>query len=172
MTSTAGRGIAAEIGKRIIRTYGVFGEVYFKFSDNLKLTGGLRYSNDKKYIRARQPFLNVLVPFGTSDVNALLLNFDGDSSTPGQQTFAEQRGTFDAVTGAYLYRQKGYALVNASVTWHSPDEMFEVSLYGRNLFDQQYIGTINSAGTGNSGDRQTLLVGAPQQAFVTLKAGF
>lgn len=82
-----------------LKTYGLFGEAYFKFSDNLKLTGGLRYSNDKKYIRARQPFLNVLVPFGTSDVNALLLNFDGDSSKPGQQTFAEQSGTFDAVTG-------------------------------------------------------------------------
>ncbi|WP_240960250.1 TonB-dependent receptor [Novosphingobium olei] len=82
-----------------LKTYGIFGEAYVKLADNLKLTGGLRYSNDKKFIRARQPFLNVLTPFGTSDVTALLRNFDGDSSKPGQQTFAEQQGTFDALTG-------------------------------------------------------------------------
>ena len=35
-----------------IKTYGIFGEAYFDITDNLKLTGGLRYSNDKKYIRA------------------------------------------------------------------------------------------------------------------------
>ena len=51
-------------------------------------------------------------------------------------------------------------------------EHLEFQFNVSNLFDQQYIGTINSAGTGNSGDRQTLLVGAPQQAFITLKAGF
>lgn len=82
-----------------LKTYGIFGEAYFDITDNLKLTGGLRYSNDKKYIRARQPFLSVLVPFGTTDVNPILADFDGDSSTPGQQTFAEQSGTFDAITG-------------------------------------------------------------------------
>ena len=52
------------------------------------------------------------------------------------------------------------------------EENLEFQFNVSNLFDQQYIGTINSAGTGNSGDRQTLLVGAPQQAFITLKAGF
>ncbi len=51
-------------------------------------------------------------------------------------------------------------------------ENLEFQFNVSNLFDEQYIGTINSAGTGNSGDRQTLLVGAPQQAFFTLKAGF
>ena len=49
---------------------------------------------------------------------------------------------------------------------------FEVQLNASNLFDEQYVGTINSAGTGNIGDRQTLLVAAPQQFFATIKAGF
>ena len=74
--------------KAALKTYGLFGEVYFDLADNLKITGGLRYSNDKKYIRARQPFLNVLVPYGTTDVNPILANFDADSSKPGQQEFA------------------------------------------------------------------------------------
>ncbi len=85
--------------KAALKTYGLFGEVYFDLADNLKITGGLRYSNDKKYIRARQPFLNVLVPYGTTDVNPILANFDADSSKPGQQEFAIQSGTFDEVTG-------------------------------------------------------------------------
>lgn len=49
---------------------------------------------------------------------------------------------------------------------------FEIQLNASNIFDKKYVGTINSAGTGNSGDRQTLLVAAPRQVFVTLKAGF
>ena len=52
------------------------------------------------------------------------------------------------------------------------EQQFEIQLNVSNLFDKDYVGTINSAGTGNSGDRQTLLVGAPRQFFATLKAGF
>lgn len=40
-----------------------------------------------------------------------------------------------------------------------------------NLFDLRYVSTIGSNGFGNSGDNQTLLVGAPRQFFVTLRAG-
>jgi iron complex outermembrane recepter protein len=52
------------------------------------------------------------------------------------------------------------------------NEKAEIQFNVSNLFDEQYIGTLNSNGFGNSGDNQTLLVGAPQQFFVTLKAGF
>lgn len=40
------------------RSLGFFGEVYFKLSDNTRLTGGLRYSHDNKTILTRQIFLN------------------------------------------------------------------------------------------------------------------
>lgn len=62
-------------------------------------------------------------------------------------------------------------LVDASIGYRLTDKI-EVQLNATNLFDVQYLGTINSGGTGNSGDRQTLLVGAPQQFFATLKVGF
>ncbi|MGE0775320.1 MAG: TonB-dependent receptor [Sphingomonadaceae bacterium] len=65
----------------------------------------------------------------------------------------------------------GRVLVDATVGYRFTDKI-ELQLNASNLFDKKYIGTINSAGTGNSGDRQTLLVGAPQQFFVTIKAGF
>jgi len=41
-----------------------------------------------------------------------------------------------------------------------------------NLTDEQYIGTVGSGGFGNSGDRQTLLTGAPRQYFLTVDARF
>ena len=67
----------------------------------------------------------------------------------------------------------GRLIADATVGYRFGDEgQYEIQLNASNLFDKDYVGTINSAGTGNSGDRQTLLVAAPQQFFATLKAGF
>jgi iron complex outermembrane receptor protein len=41
-----------------------------------------------------------------------------------------------------------------------------------NLLDEKFIGTIGSNGFGFSDDNQTLLAGAPQQFFVTLRKDF
>ncbi len=62
-------------------------------------------------------------------------------------------------------------IVDASLGYRFTEDL-EFQFNVTNLFDEQYIGTLNSNGFGNSGDNQTLLVGAPRQAFVTLKAGF
>lgn len=48
----------------------------------------------------------------------------------------------------------------------------ELQLNATNLFDKKYVSTVGTNGFGNSGDNQTLLTGAPQQFFVTLKTGF
>jgi iron complex outermembrane recepter protein len=48
----------------------------------------------------------------------------------------------------------------------------EIQLNATNLFDKEYVATIGSNGFGNSGDNQTLLAGAPQQFFATVKVGF
>ncbi len=47
----------------------------------------------------------------------------------------------------------------------------EIQLNATNVFDKKYVSTIGSNGFGNSGDNQTLLAGAPQQFFATLKFG-
>ncbi|MBN8817782.1 MAG: TonB-dependent receptor [Sphingomonas sp.] len=65
----------------------------------------------------------------------------------------------------------GRTLVDATLGYRFL-ERYEIQLNATNLFDKQYISTVGSGGFGNSGDRQTLLVGAPQQVFVTLKAKF
>ena len=48
----------------------------------------------------------------------------------------------------------------------------ELQLNATNLLDKKYVATIGSNGFGNSGDNQTLLAGAPQQFFATIKVGF
>lgn len=53
-----------------IKTYGIFGEAYFEFNDQLKLTLGVRYNNDDKTIRARTTLANFLTPFGSTDAFA------------------------------------------------------------------------------------------------------
>lgn len=67
----------------------------------------------------------------------------------------------------------GRLVADATIGYRFDKEgRYELQFNVSNLFDEQYVGTINSAGTGNSGDRQTLLVAAPRQFFATLKAGF
>lgn len=54
-------------------------------------------------------------------------------------------------------------------------ENIELQINATNIFDKKYVGTIGSGGFVNSdasGTAQTLLVGAPQQFFATIKAGF
>jgi iron complex outermembrane receptor protein len=79
--------------------------------------------------------------------------------------------TNDLLPGDGLGYIPGRTVVDASLGYRITDRI-EVQVNATNLFDKQYIGTINSGGTGNSGDRQTLLTAAPRQFFVTLKAGF
>lgn len=69
----------------------------------------------------------------------------------------EGRVVVDATIG-YKFDLGGHAL--------------EIQGNATNLFDKKYVSTIGTNGFGNSGDNQTLMVGAPQQFFVTLKAGF
>ena len=81
--------------------------------------------------------------------------------------------TNDLEPGDGLGFVEGRVIADATIGYRfGEDGRFEIQLNASNLFDEEYVGTINSAGTGNRGDRQTLLVAAPQQFFATLKAGF
>ena len=87
-----------------IKSYGIFGEAYFEASDRLKLTGGLRYSNDKKFVRARSPILSFPVPYGVenADDSPFAATYDADASRPGIQAFAEDRAKFDEIIGRFV----------------------------------------------------------------------
>ncbi len=85
-----------------LKSYGIFGEVYFDISDTLKLTAGLRYNNDKKSVRARSTLASFLVPFSqTGDAfdSPFVGSFDADPGTVGNQIFQTRSVGFNAITG-------------------------------------------------------------------------
>ncbi|HMT43807.1 MAG TPA: TonB-dependent receptor [Chakrabartia sp.] len=146
-----------------LKTFGVFGEVYFDLTDNLKITGGLRYSKDKKFISARQPFLKVPVPFGTTDANAALAASDADPSVAGVQAYADQSGSFSEVTGRVVIDWKPTEdnLIYASFTRgykpggfnppYDPNLFPPIPLtFGNELIDAFEVGTKNSFGRGRA----------------------
>jgi iron complex outermembrane receptor protein len=51
-------------------------------------------------------------------------------------------------------------------------EGLEVQLNATNIFDEDYVGTLGTNGFVNSGDSQTLVTGAPQQLFLTIRKAF
>ena len=84
-----------------LKSYGIFGETYFKFTDKLKLTVGLRYNHDKKTDQARNLALNVLTPIGATGIEQGL-NYgtvDFDPNLPGRQEFANAQVSFSRLTG-------------------------------------------------------------------------
>ena len=84
-----------------LKSYGIFGETYFAFTDKLKLTLGARYNHDQKYDRARNLTLNVLTPIGATDITQGIgyAGTDFDPTEPGVQEYAVDRVSFSRVTG-------------------------------------------------------------------------
>jgi len=90
-----------------IKSYGLFGEGYFKFADSVKLTVGLRYNHDQKNVSARTTLLldavgtPPLVPFGATNFTGAInyAGLDFDASTPGLQPFANASVSFGKFTG-------------------------------------------------------------------------
>ena len=98
-------------------SWGVFGEGYYEFTDTLKLSVGLRYNVDEKFVRDRQVLLNVplTVDAGTGatsvggrpvanidealQAGAALGLYDADPNTPGNQVFREADVAFRKWTG-------------------------------------------------------------------------
>ena len=91
----------SEVSRFTLRSYGLFGEVYFDVTDRLRLTGGLRYNNDRKRQIARVPTLSWAAPVGAPDATAspFFGAFDADVTTAGNQPFDDARANFDEFTG-------------------------------------------------------------------------
>ena len=64
--------------------------------------------------------------------------------------------------------QKPYGLLNASVTWVSPGERWQISAWGRNLADKEYVATAAVANATVS----NFAPGAPRTVGVTLGVDF
>ncbi|MGN6375358.1 MAG: TonB-dependent receptor, partial [Sphingomonas sp.] len=90
-----------------LKSYGIFGETYFKFSDAMKLTLGLRYNHDDKYLKARTTLLfdsntvTPYLPFGSTSLSDALnyAGLDYDAYVAGNQAYAEDTVAFSRLTG-------------------------------------------------------------------------
>lgn len=109
-----------------LESMAIFGEAYYDVSETVKVTLGLRYSNDKKSLRDRQaPLLSGALQITgldgsntfigsdgsatpVSTITELLTaatasgDYDGDPSTPGNQQYRDDSQDFDAVTGRFV----------------------------------------------------------------------
>lgn len=120
--STAPAFFNSETDPFELDSVGVFGEMYWDISDTIKLTVGLRYTEDEKIIRDRQVFLNLPVLVNVADGTTTFLGSDGsqtpvstideliragaatgdydaDPNVAGGQAFREDDVRFDEVTG-------------------------------------------------------------------------
>jgi outer membrane receptor protein involved in Fe transport len=85
-------------------SYGIFGEAYYDVSERLRLTLGLRYNSDKKYVRARSPLATFPAPFGIQNAfeSPFIGQLDADPGTPGNQLWQERNVSFNEVTGRFV----------------------------------------------------------------------
>ncbi|AXJ94350.1 TonB-dependent receptor [Sphingomonas sp. FARSPH] len=88
-----------------LKSWGVFGETYFAVSDRAKLTLGLRYNHDDKYVQARNLTLNVLTPYNATSITGGLnyATTDFDPTTAGVQDYAVRQVAFGRLTGRAVF---------------------------------------------------------------------
>ncbi|HEY7809726.1 MAG TPA: TonB-dependent receptor [Allosphingosinicella sp.] len=72
---------------------------------------------------------------GTLDYSTKLAGGDFTALT----TLSYRSKTFQFETPSPFLDQKGYALLDASLVWNSPDDRYTIGLHGKNLLDKQYI---------------------------------
>jgi iron complex outermembrane recepter protein len=90
----------SETARYTLKGIAGFGEVYYQPTDELKLTVGLRYLKDDKFVRDRQVLLNTPVPYGTTNALAALRNnVDANVGVAGVQEFREESASFTRLTG-------------------------------------------------------------------------
>jgi len=160
-------GIEATAQVKLPQGFGLFGSYAYnvsKYRDNIynadgSLFGGVAI-RDKSVVDAPRHIASGEVTYdgelffgriGANYMSRRYFTYSNDQSVPG-------RVLFDATLGVHVTLPGEHKV--------------ELQVNGTNLLDRKYIATIGSNGFGNSGDNQTLLIGAPRQLFVTVKTGF
>ena len=167
----------------ILQNVGAVRSIGFEAAGDLRLGGGLSLFASYSYTGATYRD-NVITPTAT-------IATDGKDVVDTPQHLLRGEVAYDSNTffgrvGAN-YMSKRYftylndqsvpsrVIVDATLGYRFDVGMrapIELQLNATNLLDKEYVATIGSNGFGNSGDNQTLLAGAPQQFFATVKVGF
>lgn len=152
---------------RIADAWSLFGSYAYNdstYDDDVKdpSTGAItRRISGKTTVDTPKHLLNAEIAFdqagwfaklGAHYTSKRFFTYTNDQSVPGYTTVDLSAG----------YRFEGEGPLNG----------LEVQANVTNLFDKTYISTVGSNGFGYSGDAQTLLPGAPRQAFVSVRKTF
>ena len=144
-----------------LKSQGVFGETYFEFNDKLKVTLGLRYNHDDKFVRARNLTLNVLTPIGASNITQGLnyTTTDFDPNTPGIQNYAIGNVSFSRLTGRavvdykitddnLLYASYSRGYKSGGINPPLPPQFNVATTFGPEKVDSFEIGSKNTFDNG------------------------
>ena len=88
-----------------LESFGIFAEGYFNVTDDLKITAGIRYNDDKKSIRARSTLASFLNPYSNNTdpfASPFVGSYDADPGTAGNQLEQERSVAFDEITGRFV----------------------------------------------------------------------
>ncbi len=162
-----------------VRSWGVEAAGTFRVTPDLSLFASYAY-NDSEY---QDDVLNaagavVVATAGKTVVNSPKHLAKGEITWDNGNLFARVGANYTSKR-YYSFENDaevgGFVIVDASIGYRFTDGMLNgvsIQANATNLFDKAYVSTIGTNGFANRGDNQTLLAGAPQQFFVTLKAGF
>jgi iron complex outermembrane recepter protein len=91
-----------------VKSYGLFGEAYYDFNDKLKLTLGLRYNNDEKFVRARSTLASFLVPYNSTNAftSPYAAGFDADPATTCTPSGSNVAGGIGTVAGCEAFQER------------------------------------------------------------------
>ncbi|MGV3771242.1 MAG: TonB-dependent receptor [Sphingobium phenoxybenzoativorans] len=169
-----------------VRSYGFEASGIFTLIHGLTATASYAYNNSTY----RDDVINqtasgpVTVPLkGKTVVDSPKHILSGEIAYDGEMFFGRIGANYMSKR-YYTYTNdasvKGRVVADASIGVKVPEGMgfltgFAIEGSVTNLFDSNYISTVGSGGFGNTdvgGTAMTLLPGAPQQFFVTLRRGF
>ncbi|WP_139139380.1 TonB-dependent receptor [Sphingobium phenoxybenzoativorans] len=155
------------INAKGLRASGIEFETSFSVTDNFTLTGNLSYLHTKY----RSQILNL--GFGNIDLADAKRQYAPKITGMVQAQYSIPIGDNKLVlNGSLNYRsltqlndvptdvamQKAYALVDAEIAWHLPDDRVTLSLFGQNLTDKYY----KAYGDANGGLFNLVIDGRPR----------
>jgi len=167
-----------------VRSRGAEADLTWLPLDNLSLTASAAY-NEATYIdytNAPQAPEDLNLS-GTQDLSGeqlsgvprITYSFGGDYTIPTELgevylhgDYAERTSFFTSASNSRYSRVPGYGLLNVRVGLRADDNVWDVSVWARNLLDEDYFQTLSVANTG----LVTGLVGEPRTVGATLRSRF
>ncbi|HEX7822502.1 MAG TPA: TonB-dependent receptor [Sphingobium sp.] len=162
-----------------VRTYGVEAAATYRITPALSVFGSYAYNNSKYKDNVLDSAGATIAATKDKFVVNSPENLAKGEISYDDKTFIGRVGASYTSKRFYSYENDvsvpGFVVFDATLGYRFDMGMMKnltVEATATNLFDKNYVSTIGTNGFANRGDSQTLLAGAPQQFFVTVKTGF